>query len=78
MQDMAHLSITLTDAIYRRLKREIPPKQISRFIEEAVQKRLRPSPKELEAAYKAAAKEPWRDAMTQAWDEVGLADWPEQ
>lgn len=78
MQDMAHLSITLNDEVYRRLKRDVPPKQISRFIEAAVRQSLRASTKELDAAYQAAAKESWRRELERDWDEIGLSDWPDK
>ena len=78
MQDMAHLSITLNDEVYLRLKREVPPKQISRYIEAAVRKSLRASSKELDAAYQAAAKETWRHELACDWDDAGLGDWPEK
>jgi hypothetical protein len=76
MQDMAHLSITMDDQIYRRLKREVAPKQISRFIEQAVRSSLRPSLAELEAGYQAAAKETWRAELGQEWDDASFGDWP--
>lgn len=47
---------------HRRLKRELPAKGISRFINEAVRARLRPGRAELDKAYEAATREPWRQA----------------
>jgi hypothetical protein len=73
----AHLSITLDDELYARLKRELPPKRISAFIEEAVRAKLRPSRQELDAAYKAAAREGWRRAVARDWSAVDVRDWPE-
>jgi hypothetical protein len=73
----AHLNITMDEALYRRLKKELPPKRISAFIEEAVRARLRPSRSELERAYKAASKEAWRRKLAADWSETEVDQWPE-
>ncbi len=73
----AHLSITLDEALYERLKRELPPKRISAFIEEAVRARLRPDRKTLDAAYRAAAKEPWRRGLSAEWAVTEVESWPD-
>ena len=78
MQDVvAHLSITIDEAIYARLKRELPPKRISAFIEEAVRAKLRPNRQALDSAYKAAAKEAWRRVLTDDWSSSEVETWPE-
>jgi hypothetical protein len=74
---MAHLSITMDEALYARLKRELPPKRISAFIEEAVRAKLRPDRKTLDAAYKAAAREPWRARLAGDWSPTEVEAWPE-
>ncbi|HKY34370.1 MAG TPA: hypothetical protein VJN18_00410 [Polyangiaceae bacterium] len=73
----AHLNITMDRALYLRLKKELPPKRISAFIEEAVRARLRPSRSELEQAYKAAAAETWRQKLAADWSETEVDQWPE-
>ena len=51
------LNITIDEDVHERLKRELPAKGISRFINEAVRARLRPSREALDDAYKAASRE---------------------
>ncbi|MFN8061568.1 MAG: hypothetical protein U0163_00985 [Gemmatimonadaceae bacterium] len=41
------LNITIDDDVHKRLKGELPPKGVSRFINEAVRARLRPGRDEL-------------------------------
>jgi hypothetical protein len=73
----AHLNITMDEALYLRLKKELPPKRISAFIEEAVRAKLKPSKSDLEAAYKAAAKESWRTQFAEDWSWTETDEWPE-
>ena len=70
------LNITIDEDTYTRLKEELPPKGISRFINEAVRARLRPGPDELKAAYQAAAKERWRRTEADDWSPLDTEDWP--
>lgn len=70
------LNITMDEALYRRLKRELPPKRISAFIEAAVRSRIHPDRAKLDAAYKAAAREPWRRRLTSEWSRTEAEDWP--
>lgn len=74
---MAHLSITIDQALYARLKKNLPPKRISRFIEEAVRAKLRPDKRNLDAAYKAASKEKWRRALAEEWSVTEGEAWPD-
>jgi hypothetical protein len=73
----ARLNITMNDALYHRLKKELPPKRISAFIEDAVRAKLRPSRSDLERAYEAAAKEPWRQNFAAEWAGTEIEEWPE-
>ena len=73
----AHLSITIDRAVYARLKKELPPKRISAFIEEAVRAKLGPDRRILDAAYKAAATEAWRRALGDEWSATEGEAWPE-
>lgn len=70
------LNITIDEAVYRRLKRELPAKGISSFIEEAVRSHLRPDRTALAAAYRAASREPWRRDLTEDWAASETEKWP--
>jgi hypothetical protein len=71
------LNITMDEDLYRRLKRELPPKGISSFIERAVRARIRPDRRALDEAYKAASQESWRRGEGRAWRATEVEDWPE-
>jgi hypothetical protein len=70
------LNITIDEDVHDRLKRELPAKGISRFINDAIRARLRPSRKALDDAYKAAAQEQWRRAEARDWAVTDVEDWP--
>jgi hypothetical protein len=70
------LNITMDEDVYRRLKKELPPKKISAFIESAVRSRLHPDRRELDAAYQAARKEKWRRELPTDWAATETEDWP--
>lgn len=70
------LNITIDEDVYERLKSELPPKGISRFISDAVRARLRPGRAELDRAYQAAARERWRKAESDDWGAIDTEDWP--
>jgi hypothetical protein len=71
------LNITIDEDVHERLKRELPAKGISRFINEAIRARLRPSRTQLDEAYRTAAREPWRRADAREWRATEVEDWPE-
>lgn len=71
------LNITMDEKLYRRLKRELPPKGISAFIEVAVRERLFPDRSLLDAAYRKASGEAWRRGIERDWSAVETEDWPE-
>jgi Arc/MetJ family transcription regulator len=71
------LNITIDEDVYQRLKRELPAKGISRFINDAVRARLRPSREALDEAYAAAAREPWRTSEARDWTATDTEGWPE-
>jgi hypothetical protein len=71
------LNITIDEEVHERLKRELPPKGISRFINDAIRARLRPPREELDEAYKAAARERWRKAEARDWSVTEIEGWPE-
>ena len=70
------LNITIDEDVHERLKRELPAKGISRFINEAVRARLRPSTESLDEAYMAAARERGRKADARDWSVTDVEDWP--
>ena len=71
------LNITMDEALYRRLKRELPAKRISAFIEDAVRRRMRPGRRELDAAYAAAREEGWRRELADDWAATEMSAWPQ-
>ena len=71
------MSITMEADLYRRLKRDVPPKGISAFISHAVRARIYPDRKALDQAYKAASEEAWRRQVAGAWDRTDTDGWPE-
>lgn len=70
------LNITIDEDVHARLKQELPPKGISRFINDAIRARFRPSREMLDEAYKAAARERWRKAEARDWSVTDVEDWP--
>ncbi len=71
------LNITMDPDLYRRLKRELPRRRISAFIEEAVRSRLSPDERVLDAAYRAARRESWRKGEAAEWAQTDIEGWPE-
>lgn len=71
------LNITIDEDVHERLKRELPSKGISRFINDAVRARLRPSGDVLDEAYKKAARERWRHTEAREWQATDVEGWPE-
>jgi hypothetical protein len=70
------LNITIDKDVHERLKRELPAKGMSRFINDAIRARLRPSRRALDEAYTAAAHEQWRKAEARDWSATDVEDWP--
>jgi hypothetical protein len=71
------LNIILDEDLYRRIKRQLPPKRLSAFINEAIRARLSPDVKTLDAAYRAASREKWRQRLRREWESTEIEDWPE-
>ena len=71
------LNITMDEALYRRLKKELPAKGISAFIGAAVKAKLQPDRKTLDAAYRAAARERWRSGLSKEWAATEGEEWPD-
>jgi hypothetical protein len=70
------LNITIDEDVHQRLKHERPAKGISRFINDAIRARLRPSRDALDEAYRAAAREGWRHGEARDWSATDVEDWP--
>ncbi|MEW6545197.1 MAG: hypothetical protein AB1411_16535 [Nitrospirota bacterium] len=70
------LNITMEEKVYQRLKREVPPKKMSAFITNAVRAKLGPDRKTLDAAYRAARKESWRETLADEWERTETEGWP--
>jgi Arc/MetJ family transcription regulator len=70
------LNITMDEAVYARLKKEVRPKRLSAFINEAVRAKLRPDRQALAAAYKAASNERWRRRLADDWSRTETEGWP--
>ncbi|MSO83340.1 MAG: hypothetical protein EXQ53_08610 [Acidobacteria bacterium] len=70
------LNITMDEDLYRRLKRDVPPKGISAFISHAGRARIYPGRKALDDAYKAASTEAWRHQMAGDWGRIDTDGWP--
>ena len=71
------LNIILDEDLYRRIKRQLPPKRLGAFINDAVRARLSPDVKTLDAAYRAASRERWRQRLGREWESTEIEDWPE-
>lgn len=71
------LNITMDEAVYDRLKKEVRPKRMSAFITEAVRAKLSPDSRALDAAYRAARKERWRKGLADQWRHTEAETWPE-
>ncbi len=71
------MNITLAEDLYRRLKKKAPSKKMSAFIAQALQEYLGPAPSDLEAAYREAAREPWRRSLADDWAATETEAWPE-
>lgn len=77
MSAPVRLNIMVDRQVYLRLKKALPPKRISAFINEAVRARLFPDRPTLDQAYKAARRERWRRGVGTDWKATETEDWPE-
>lgn len=71
------LNVTVDRDVYARLKKTLPPKRISAFINEAVRARLFPDRPTLDQAYKAASRERWRRRLSEDWRVTETEGWPD-
>ena len=61
---------------HKRLKKALPHRKISSFIEAAIRARIYPDRATLDAAYRVAAREPWRRGPASDWSGTETEDWP--
>jgi hypothetical protein len=71
------LNINLDADVYRRLKKAVPPKRLSAFLNAAARAKLHPDRATLDAAYKAARKERSRKGVMKDWSTIDTEGWPE-
>lgn len=67
----------MDEEVYKRLKKEVPPKKLSTFINAAVRAKLYPDKSTLDAAYRAARKERWRKTLSDDWAVTETEGWPD-
>ena len=67
---MRTLSITVNDILYEDLKHSVAPRQISKFVSEAIEARLKQQHEELVQAYIDAGKDAEREAELEDWDNI--------
>ena len=70
------LNVSIDDALYARLKKQVPSKKLSAFIREAVRAKLHLDAKALDVAYQAASKEQWRKSLDENWKHIDAGGWP--
>jgi len=72
---MRTLSITISDELYNALKHTASSRQISKFVSEAVQEKLRTKNEELYLAYLEASLDQDREEELKDWDPLSLEGW---
>ena len=65
-----HISITLTESLIRDLRTYVPQRQVSKFIQELVQKEIDHKKEMLTKAYQEAAQDEERNAEIALWDNL--------
>lgn len=71
------LNITLPDETYRRLKRSAPPKGMSAYIDQALQKSLKPDRAALDQGYADSCHDPALIELAADWAALEVEGWPE-
>jgi predicted CopG family antitoxin len=67
---MKTLSITVNDLLYDDLKHSVGPRQISKFVSEAIEARLKKQREELMRAYVDANEDAELQAELAEWDKI--------
>ena len=70
------VNVILETEVYRQLKKQVPAKKLSAFLNEAAKARLSPNRAALDAAYKAASRERWRRQLAEDWKVTEGEGWP--
>ena len=70
------LNVSIDDALYARLKKQVPSKKRSAFIIGAIRAKLHLDARVLNDAYRAARKERWRKDLQTEWKHVDDERWP--
>lgn len=65
-----HISITLTESLIRDLRTYVPQRQVSKFIQESVQKEIDHKKEMLAKAYQEAAQDEERNTEIALWDNL--------
>ena len=73
---MRTLSITLPDDLYGRLIHAVPPRKISKFVNEALIVRLDEKLDELYQSYLEASQDVDREAEIEEWNSLNGEPWP--
>ena len=73
---MRTLSITLPDDLYARLIHAVPPRKISKFVNEAVVVKLDENLNELYQSYLEANQDVDREAEIEEWHSLNAEPWP--
>ena len=70
------LNVSIDDALYARLKKQVPYKKLSAFITGAIRAKLHLDAKALDVAYQAASTEQWRKSLDENWKHIDAEGWP--
>ncbi len=65
-----HISITLTESLIRDMRTYVPQRQVSKFIQEIVQKEIDHKKEMWAQAYREAAQDEERNAEIALWDNL--------
>lgn len=75
---MRTLSITIEDKLYNSLKQNIPSRQISKFVSEALSDKLEQEHDKLYKAYLEASRDTERENSLSEWDALSLEAWEKE
>lgn len=67
---MRTMSISLSEALYEKLKHSVPSKKISRFVSSAISKELEKQDQELTLAYEKVEQDNERQNLLSEWDDI--------
>ena len=67
---MRTMSISMSEALYDKLKHSIPSKKISKFVSFAISKELEKKEQDLFLAYENVEKDDERQKLLKEWDAI--------